>query len=127
MDHVAILAKCFQALPQKKFENLVAHASAGTPICCGSRASMLTDGLGGGCPAVLADGPDVPKIMINTALFKEKDDVWEEAAKLDKKAKKWLSNWMTLCWADINFISALADADEFEVLMAIRRAEQAKK
>lgn len=52
--HVAVLVTAFARLSAPQRGRLAYHADNGTPILCGDKASMFTDGEGGGCPSVLA-------------------------------------------------------------------------
>ena len=45
---LTILVKAFRALPRADLKRLRWHLERKTPICCGSRYHLYTDGEGGG-------------------------------------------------------------------------------
>jgi len=116
MNPVIVMASCFKDLAKPKLANLISHEAAGTPICCGPTATLLTDGAGGGCPAVLACEPVIPMVVIDC-----RPD-WDAAIKQDKRAKQWLSCWISLLSKDLAFTEALSVASPENIRQAIRVA-----
>lgn len=114
-DPVLIMAGCFVELGKPKLESLVKHEMANTPICCGPDAALLTDGAGGACPAVLACEAMVPMVRLDAL-------DWDATIKKEKRAKAWLSAWISLLSKDLSFTMALNKATQNQVKQAIRIA-----
>lgn len=118
MDPVLVMASCFLELGKPKLASLAIHEDhekALTPICCGSYAALLTDGAGGACPAVLACEVSVPMAKLDAV-------DWDATIKKEKRAKQWLSCWISLLSKDLRFTMALNAATQDQIRQAIRFA-----